>query len=41
MNMTDSPGRTYRYYNGTPIYYFGFGLSYTLFNFSLPDNATK
>ncbi len=28
------PGRTYQYYNGTPIYPFGFGLSYTNFEYS-------
>lgn len=26
-----SPGRTYRYYTGTPIFTFGYGLSYTTF----------
>lgn len=36
MNMTDYPGRTYRYYTKKPIYPFGFGLSYTEFNFSVP-----
>jgi len=32
MNMTDPPGRTYRYYTGTPLYEFGYGLSYTTFS---------
>lgn len=31
MDMTKAPGRTYRYYTGTPLYAFGFGLSYTTF----------
>jgi len=32
MSMTDSPGRTYRYYTGKPLWPFGWGLSYTTFN---------
>ncbi|MFI5138835.1 MAG: glycoside hydrolase family 3 N-terminal domain-containing protein [Sphingobacteriales bacterium] len=32
-------GRTYRYYDGPVQYPFGFGLSYTLFNYELMDKA--
>jgi hypothetical protein len=32
MSMTDPPGRTYRYYTGTPLWEFGYGLSYTTFS---------
>jgi len=33
-NMTLSPGRTYRYYTGLPLFPFGFGLSLTTFSLS-------
>lgn len=33
MSMQAGPGRSYRYYSGTPLFTFGFGLSYT--NFTL------
>jgi beta-glucosidase len=34
-------GRTYQYFNGTPLYPFGFGLSYTRFRYSrLQSNAS-
>ena len=29
-----NPGRTYKWYTGTPVYEFGFGLHYTTFAFS-------
>ncbi len=31
-DMAAAPGRTYRYYTGTPLFPFGFGLSYTKFS---------
>ena len=33
-NMTFPPGRTYRYYTGTPLIPFGYGLSYTQFKYT-------
>ncbi|MBO5797994.1 MAG: fibronectin type III-like domain-contianing protein, partial [Clostridia bacterium] len=33
-NRNGAPGRTYMYYNGTPRYVFGYGLSYTDFAIS-------
>jgi len=32
MDMSLAPGRTYKYYSGTPIWPFGWGLSYTQFS---------
>lgn len=37
MNMRPvdgSPGRTYRFYTGEPVYSFGFGMSYTTFEYT-------
>ena len=34
-----SPGRTYKWYTGTPIYEFGFGMHYTTFAFSWASGA--
>ncbi|TGJ87927.1 hypothetical protein E0Z10_g876 [Xylaria hypoxylon] len=31
-----NPGRTYKWYNKTPVFSFGYGLHYTTFNISLP-----
>jgi hypothetical protein len=33
-DMSLPPGRTYRYYTGTPLFSFGYGLSYTTFSLS-------
>ncbi|XP_065828934.1 uncharacterized protein [Oscarella lobularis] len=33
MSMRQSPGRTYKFYTGTPVYSFGDGLSYTTFQY--------
>ena len=35
MGMRSFPGRTYRFYTGTPLYPFGYGLSYTTFTFTI------
>lgn len=34
-DMTKAPGRTYRFYTGTPLWPFGYGLSYTTFRLQL------
>ena len=31
-DMSTPPGRTYRYYTGTPLFPFGAGMSYTTFS---------
>lgn len=36
----DTPGRTYRFYKGPVVYPFGFGLSYTSWNYSLSFIST-
>ena len=48
VNMTDmqmrpsptNPGRTYKFYTGQAIYEFGFGLSYTAFNYTWYNDST-
>jgi len=37
MDMTKPPGRSYRYFTGTPLFPFGFGLSYTSFELQWSD----
>jgi len=37
----DMKGRTYRYFEGRPLYPFGHGLSYTRFSYTAPDLSTK
>ena len=34
MGMRSKPGRTYKFYTGDTVYPFGYGLSYTTFNFT-------
>ncbi len=36
----DMQGRTYRYFTGTPLYPFGYGLSYTRFTYGAPQLST-
>ena len=41
MNLRDNGGITYRYYTGTSVYEFGYGLSYTNFTYIYySDNET-
>lgn len=39
-STTGSPGRTYMWYNGTPVYEFGYGMHYTNFSASM-TNASQ
>jgi len=36
-----NPGRTYRFYTGTPVYPFGFGLSYTNFTYAYTNTSAQ
>jgi len=36
-NMSQGPGKSYRFYSGTPIYDFGDGMSYTSFSYQVED----
>ncbi|KAI8612968.1 glycoside hydrolase superfamily [Chytriomyces sp. MP71] len=38
-DMREGPGRTYRFYTGTPLYPFGYGLSYTQFTYQATGSA--
>jgi len=38
---TGAPGRTYRYYEGTPLWPFGFGGSFTTFEYDLREGISK
>ena len=39
MSLSDNGGITYRYYTGTPLYSFGFGLYYTNFTYKYYNNS--
>jgi len=41
MGLQDKGGITYQYYTGTPLWEFGFGLSYTTFSFTLAAATTS
>eukprot|EP01079_Euglenida_sp_SAG-EU17-18_P003009 gene3009-84_t len=41
MNVTTAPGKTYKYYMGTPLWPFGFGLSYTSFTLDFESPSTS
>jgi beta-D-xylosidase 4 len=38
-NPPSNPGRTYRFFNGTTVFPFGYGLSYTTFGYSLSTSG--
>jgi len=40
-DMSKSPGRTYKYYQGEPLFEFGHGLSYTTFDLSCDDSKDE
>ncbi|KAK9084421.1 hypothetical protein Scep_030892 [Stephania cephalantha] len=35
------PGRTYKFFNGTTVYPFGYGLSYSTYNYTLPLTSPR
>ena len=41
MGLRSNGGITYRYYTGTPLWEFGFGMSYTSFNYSWPSQTPQ
>jgi len=41
MDMAKAPGRTYKYFTGTPLWPFGFGLSYTTFSLTWTNSSMR
>jgi len=39
-DMSTPPGRTYRYYSGSPLFTFGYGLSYTTFTYNCTSDSS-